>query len=110
MDGNFRSVESARLFAGKIGSVFRVRLHLNFLARIDFDESFRGGSELLVGLLPDRAAEHIGSVIDRYRRAITALAGSGIADLVCVVEIVVARAHLRFEPPGTAFLARKQRP
>ena len=110
MDGNFRAVESVRLFARKIRSVFLGRLDLNFLARIDLDQAFRGGAELFVGLLPHRAAEHIGSVIDRHRRAKTALAGIGIANLVRVVEIVASHAHLRFEPPRMAVLARKQRP
>src|SRR6202035_5348415 len=90
-------------------SVFRIRLYLYFLARIDLDEPFGGGPELLVGLPPDRAAEHIGSVIDWHRGAVTALAGRGIANLVRVVEIVASRAHLSFEPPRTAFLAREQR-
>ncbi len=108
-DGNFRAVESARLFAGKIRSVFSVCLDLNFLARIDFDQAFRGGSELFVGLLPHRTAKHIGSVIDRHRGAETSLAGSGIPNLVGVVQVVASHANLRFEPPRMAFLAREQR-
>ena len=110
MNGNFRAVESVRLFARKIRSVLLGRLDLHFLARIDLDQAFRGGAELLVGLLPHRAAQHVGSVIDRHRGAKTALAGRGIADLVRVVEIVASHAHLRFEPPRMAVLARKQRP
>src|SRR5580704_381917 len=54
MDGNLRAVETVRLFARKIGSMFLGSLDLDFLACIDFDQAFRGGTELFVGLLPHR--------------------------------------------------------
>ena len=110
MDGNFRAVKSVRLFARKIRSVFLGRLDLHFLACINLDQAFRGGPELFVGFLPHRAAEHIGSVIDRHRGAITALPGRGIADLVSVVEIVASHAHLRLEPARMAFLTESSAP
>src|SRR5260370_17770899 len=99
-----------RLLAGKIRGVFLDCLRLNFLAGVDLNQAFRGGSILLFGLQPHGAAEHASVVIHRNGGAEATFTLNGIAHLMCVVKVVAAAAYLRLEPPEAAFLPSKQPP
>ena len=82
-------------------------LRLYFLARIDFDQAFRGGRILLFGQQPHGAAEHTGVILHRHGSAEAAPPRNRIAHLMRIVEVVAAHTHLRLQPARTAFLARK---
>src|ERR1700731_2011965 len=84
-------------------------LRLNLFTGINLNQGFRSGAVLLLCLHPHGAAKNVRSLIERSGSAKTALAPLGIANLMRIVEVVTTNAHLRFEPSGTAFLARKQR-
>ena len=104
-----RADGGVRLLARKIRRGAFGRLHLHLLAGLDFDQGFRGGAVLAVGLAPDFAAQDGNIVVERHGGAGAGPAGRAIAELVRIVELVASGAGLHLEPAAAVLGAGKQR-
>src|SRR5208282_503614 len=97
-----------RLFARKIRRAALLGLYVHFLAGLYLDQRFGGGAVLFVGFQPDRAAQHLGIVVERGIDAGAAVWRRSAIDLVSVIEFVAAGAHRNFQPTIPCLIAAQK--
>src|SRR5580700_4382294 len=106
---DLRANVGVRLLVREVGCTIFDRIYFYFFARLDLDEGFRGGAVLAVGLEPHGAPENAGIIIEWNSFARAGACLRPLANLMCVIRFVGARAHGNFQPAVACLAAIEER-